>query len=256
MQHTTRQKYSALLLALLLHALLLFYATQPLRSIELPDDFPEKPATVSFQPMSSFLPPSQPAQPLQDERTTPPTLAPTTKALPQLAEAPASKAEPSMQQRTESPPKNQSSTKPEISGAAFMQAFAQAAYEDHAAKAAFSGPAHVQERVEEWQYAHYREKIAQALIKASRMHRKFIHNPITIKTALPVTLIINEQGIPKPRFHKMTGVDEVDTFLHEFFQVADFPPLPSRFKLKEFPIQITIHLTMAPGGYYLQLRPL
>ncbi len=152
-----------------------------------------------------------------------------------------------------------------LSGAAFMNAFRrsvqteQLAIRPSATQSTEYGhaPQHVQERAKEWQQASYLERIRRAIVAAARRHKKYVRVPAALKTRLYFTLTVDSHGVLKdiPK-REASGMDDIDDYISDFFKNIDFPPIPARFKLKEFPVKLTIQLTLAEGGHHLQLTPL
>ena len=158
-----------------------------------------------------------------------------------------------------------------ISGAAFMGAFRRSMYNDKAARSSSatsrggsgsgtgsgSMPEHVQDRLNEWQWSHYHEKVWKALVKACRIHRKYVRAPVDMQTKINVTLILDKKGKVKNILDiEKVGIDDIDDFIREFFLAADFPEIPKRLPEEEVSKRITISLHMVEGGHYLQLVPM
>lgn len=160
-------------------------------------------------------------------------------------------------------------TRRRISGADFMGAFHRSMYTERAETQktgggsgtgngkAIGGTAHIQERLSEWGKADYHEKIARALIKAAKIHRKYVHSPVYVNKKIYVTLILDEKGAIKnlDAIEKL-GIHDLDEFIREFFLKTDFPPIPRRFNMSEFTHHLTITLTLSEGSHSLQLRPI
>ncbi|MBA2307517.1 hypothetical protein H0W26_05270 [Candidatus Dependentiae bacterium] len=149
-------------------------------------------------------------------------------------------------------------------GAALMNAFKRSFYSEHAGEmqqqtaeqGASSGYAHVTERLKEWDYSSYRGKISKALYKATRLHKKYISAPIAHHGKLSFNLVFNEEGsLRVDPLQPPTGIDELDTYITEFFLKIDQLPIPKRFNLKEFTERVTIQIKFFPGGF-LQLVPI
>ncbi len=162
-------------------------------------------------------------------------------------------------------PDHSTSQRKSLSGAAFMNAFRrsvqteQLAMRPSATRSTEYGyaPQHVQERAKEWHQASYLERIRRAIAAAARRHKKYVRVPTALKTRLYFTLTVDSHGMLKdiPK-REASGMDDIDDYISDFFKNIDFPPIPERFKLKEFPVKLTIQLTLAEGGHHLQLTPL
>ncbi len=122
---------------------------------------------------------------------------------------------------------------------------------------ATGGPAHVQQRVQEWGRAHYNEKVWRALVRAAKIHKKYVRTPTAVNVKLPITVLLDKKGAVKNILSlEKVGIDDIDDFIKEFFLTTDFPPIPQRIDENEIPHQVTISIRMAEGGHYLQLEPM
>ena len=270
-----RLKYHSLFLAVLLHALLFmlcYYFSLQRKPINLP-----LPAKVTVEQPTQTSHSTQPTyeQPIPEPASLGPVSpgpVPLEPALPEpaslesaslesasLEPVPLEPAEkiPVQLKTTESLVRPKEATQKDtskISGAAFMNAFKESVRteKENISKAM---PGHVFERVIDWQTADFRQKITRALIKACHIHRKYVQTYTPIKNVFNVTIVIDKSGriIKLPK--KITGAPEIDSYLEEFFKTADFPPIPQRMNLQEYPINVTIHLSLKEGRCNLQLRP-
>lgn len=119
------------------------------------------------------------------------------------------------------------------------------------------GQAHVQERLKEWGQADYHGKVARALIKAAKIHKKYVRTPIDLNVKLYISLTLDKAGkVKNIDSIEKVGIDDIDQFIKEFFLVTDFPPIPNRFNVDEFSHRLTISLLLSEGGHSLQLRPM
>ncbi|MBA3751751.1 hypothetical protein H0X06_03065 [Candidatus Dependentiae bacterium] len=147
-----------------------------------------------------------------------------------------------------------------ITGAALVHAFRGSYHADRRgsseqSQSASTVPEHVARRMEEWNYYSYKEKIGPALIKAERMHKKYIKTDTPIYKKLSFRLSIDEQGTMTAQpLQELTGIDEIDQYIIQLFSLVDLPPIPKRFKLRKLDTYTyTIEVILPPGGGFVHI---
>lgn len=290
----TRQKYNSLLISLTVHGLIVLLCLFLLnrgreRSFLLPEPLlQEKAAKVMFAPLrqagqnaspfqSAQKTASQPnIQPgkqkkrtitkkIQRNNSNPTSPTPSVASpVPEALESPEKMGDAYSQgpavDETAHGPGGRGNARP--SGAAFMGAFRHSIETEKweaAGGTPTSGggsvPAHIQERVGEWQAADYITKIRKAVAKALRLYKKYVRTPIALNFEGRYTLLLDEKGkIKQLEHHEKTMVDDIDEAIDDFFNSIDFPPIPARLNMKEWPFRCTVKLKLPEGGHVFKLE--
>lgn len=149
-----------------------------------------------------------------------------------------------------------------ISGAAFMQAFRQAYSSNKYESSSSSKPSnsnhpfYLQERLNEWQDADYKQKIDKAILNAARRSRKYVYcNESFSKTIIISFAIENNTVTPSISPDQLTGVSYIDNYLAEFIASIELPRRPNRLKYKSYTVNLTIRISCPAGGNYIKLEP-
>ncbi len=142
-----------------------------------------------------------------------------------------------------------------VSREAFMQAFSSAIQHGKvyptakSSQDAYSGPAHVQERLQEWGQHHYKEKLFKALRKASVHTSTHIYNERSLKKRILITITITKDGmLGKINKNDLSGIQEVDNHIIRILESADFPPIPDRYGTDSFVFSLPIEINLQPGS--------
>ena len=217
------------------------------------------PAMQPVQAQAASAPPP-PAHEVVPEPQPEPTAKESVPALPiqQKEEAPPivkQEEEPEVPQSKPQAKASASPTKRSISPAEFMRAFKQAVREEQQEAQGQStstgtsyGPPHVQERLNQWSQHHYKQRIIEALRKASRLSTRIMQHTQTINTVAHITIPILKDGIlGDMRKYPMSGIPEVDRYLIDVFRSADFPPIPDRYKTDRFLFKVPITISLKRG---------
>ncbi len=155
-----------------------------------------------------------------------------------------------------------------VTGADFMNAFRKSVHQDRqqsrprtktGSQAGSSGastlPEHVQAHLDELQFDDYRRKLRRAIIKATRLFKKYVRTPNDLNSQTRCAVTLDKQGKIKnfPLLEK-TGIDDIDDAIIELIKSIDFPPLPARLGVEELPFTCQIRLHLPEGGHMLQLE--
>jgi hypothetical protein len=142
-----------------------------------------------------------------------------------------------------------------VSREAFMRAFNSAVHQGQTGHATQSSPeelkvpSHVKERLKEWGEYHYREKLYNALRRASKFAATTMHHERSLEKMVQITITIKKDGtLGILSTQKLSGIKEVDEHLLKVLHSADFPPIPDRFGIDTFVFTLPIRISLKAGS--------
>lgn len=267
-QFSYRKTYRSFLLSSLCHGLLLFLAFfSRYTQIDRPASEHHVPAQVRWK--------SSPNLPLHPQHVASQTLPVTRPA------ASPSEASPSIEsieiadlinannesvplKSEQIPASKEEPTKRSLTAAAFMDSFMTAAHELRKEKAEQqtasqenSQAAFIEREQKVWSQLHYKQRVIEAIGKASQFKSRKIHYNESIDTIAQLTVpILKDGSLGDMSQQTLSGIQEVDRYLIDVLRSADFPPIPKRFNtdIFIFTIPITISIKKGSNVYYLSVH--
>ena len=141
-----------------------------------------------------------------------------------------------------------------ITPSQFMAAFHQAVRLENGERAENDGsehsnlPFHVKKRIEEWGQISYRQRIAEAFLRAGNHISRTISSPETFNKVLYLSIPINKNGsLGDISSHTFSGIPDLDQYMVKVLKTADFPPIPDRFNTDIFLLTLPITISLKPG---------
>lgn len=118
-------------------------------------------------------------------------------------------------------------------------------------------PSYLQDQLNEFHIAAYKEKIHKSLVVASRWFTKEVYMKDSFSKTFKLVLTINENNMS---FHippdQLTGNKEIDDSVIAFINSAQLPPLPSRLRGVNFQIILTFHMDCPRGSHTVKFIPM
>ena len=272
----SKKKYQSLFVSLLLHAILFFCFYYALKKRDdlftKSDPFKQPvPARVSFQPAPARSLVTQPPAKVQpQQKVVPQTQLPKQAEDRQSVHAASSADTALREERTDSiaqsgfgadqagGPGGRPQSK--ITGAAFGRALSQAMHAEQVSQQerrdsrGQGGPAHVQERLEEWFEYHYKERIVKAINKAGRLYFKYMHLDQPVEKKLVLEVPVQRNGTLGQMPASITGIEVVDSHIKGILKTTDFPPIPQRFNKDEYIFRTNLTISLKRGDNHYNVR--
>lgn len=269
LSRATAKKYQSLIISCLLHALILFLFLYTKMRQQTPEPFypaQTKPAKVQFGSLPAQAPPvaqampQQPTQAMQQpqQEAHQSSSEQEIQSLP-VKNIPQALPIPKEQIHQEAPSQIKPDNNRQVSAAKFMQAFRSAVKAERSAQSSSDarlGPEYVQSRLKQWSELHYRQRIGEALRKASKLALRTMQHTKSVNKVVTLTIPILKNGtLGDMSQYKLSGIFEVDHFLMDILQSTDFPPIPDRYNTDKFVLEVPLHISLkqGTGRYYLSV---